>query len=223
MLNIILESGHYALYDSKNGSPLTVALQNNCFDSIHIIMNGDFKFDVQMTDAQGQSFVGYLIKKMLENPEQSGLEFDKLDDFSNNLFKTLDLDMHKKQFANIGTVKKQISAWQLVFKSLRHHRTIRLANRRILEYAFRKGDFTLDADEKNTLFKSSVKAVLSFGRDARSSWSQLSILCKSCGVNIFETKDSLGKGVEHRLIKNWPIKIKRSNELEAYFKPFATE
>ena len=86
MLNIILQSGHYALYDSKNGSPLTVALENNCFESIDIIMNGDFQFDVQMTDAQGQSFVGYLIKKMLENPEQSGLEFDKLANFSQSLF-----------------------------------------------------------------------------------------------------------------------------------------
>jgi len=51
MLHIILESGHFAYSDSKNGSPLTQALQNNCFDSINIIMNGDYNFDVQMTDS----------------------------------------------------------------------------------------------------------------------------------------------------------------------------
>lgn len=53
MLHIILESGHYALHDSKHGSPLTVALHHNCFESIHIINSGDFNFDYQMLDSQG--------------------------------------------------------------------------------------------------------------------------------------------------------------------------
>ena len=64
MLYIILDSGHYALVDAKHGSPLTVALQDNCFDSIHIINSGEYKFDYQMCDTTGQSFVGYLVKKL---------------------------------------------------------------------------------------------------------------------------------------------------------------
>lgn len=189
MLHIILESGHFAYSDSKNGSPLTQALQNNCFDSINIIMNGDYNFDVQMTDSQGQSFVGYLFKKLLDNPDQKGLEFDKLNDFTVNMMNTLELDMHKKQFANVGAVKKQISAWQLIFKSLRHHRTIRLANRHLIVYVMqKKKDYSLNDEEKNTLFKSSVKTILSFGRDSQSAWQQLSIFCgaNACNVDIFE-------------------------------------
>jgi hypothetical protein len=50
MLHIILESGNYAFFDAKNGSPLTVALENNCFDSINIILKPEYKFDVQMPD-----------------------------------------------------------------------------------------------------------------------------------------------------------------------------
>lgn len=45
MLQIILESRNYALFDTKHGSPLTVALQNNCFESINIINSGDYDFD----------------------------------------------------------------------------------------------------------------------------------------------------------------------------------
>jgi hypothetical protein len=37
LFHLILSSKNYALYDSKNGSPLTVALQHGCFESIKII------------------------------------------------------------------------------------------------------------------------------------------------------------------------------------------
>ena len=46
MMVIILESGNYNIFDSKYGSPLTVALQDNCFESIHIMTNGNYNFDV---------------------------------------------------------------------------------------------------------------------------------------------------------------------------------
>ena len=65
--------------------------------------------------------------------------------------------------------------------------------------------------------------MLSWGGDSRESWQLLALFCRACKVDIFETKDSLGKGVEHRLIKNWPIKIKRAHELEFIFRPFVTE
>lgn len=71
------------MYDSKNGSPLTVALQHNCFEAIQIINSGDYKFDYQMRDALGQSFLGYLIQKLQDLPEERGLEFDKLATFTN--------------------------------------------------------------------------------------------------------------------------------------------
>lgn len=66
MLKKILNSGHYALFDVRHGSPLTVALQHNCFESIDIMMNGDNanQFDFQMLDNQGQSFLGYLTRKL---------------------------------------------------------------------------------------------------------------------------------------------------------------
>ena len=95
MLLIILENGHYALYDSKHGSPLTVALQNNCFESIHIINSGNFNFDYQMQDSQGQSFIGYLIRKMQDITDEQGEEFEKLADFSKGVFDGIKLDMHK--------------------------------------------------------------------------------------------------------------------------------
>ena len=48
MLKIILSSGNFALYDSLNGSPLNVALEYNCFESLQIMKNGDLNFDLQM-------------------------------------------------------------------------------------------------------------------------------------------------------------------------------
>lgn len=48
---------------------------------------------------------------MLDDPDQKGLEFDKLNNFTTIMFETIKVDMHKKQFSNIGAVKKQISAW----------------------------------------------------------------------------------------------------------------
>ena len=89
----------------------------------------------------------------------------------------------------------------------------------------KKRDYTLNDAEKNTLFKSSVKSILSFGRDSQRAWQQLSIFCgaNACNVNIFEFKDALHHGVEYRLAKGWPIKIKRERELTSWFKPFASE
>ena len=82
MLKIILESRHYALIDAKNGSALTVALQHNSFESIDIINSGDYDFDYQMQDANGQSFLGDLAKKMLDSKDEDSLEFEKLYNFS---------------------------------------------------------------------------------------------------------------------------------------------
>lgn len=95
MLNIILESGHYAIFDAKHGSPLTVGLMHNCFESINVIINGDYKFDYQTQDAHGLSFVGYLCKRMQDIPDEKGEEFEKLANFSRDIFANIDLDMHK--------------------------------------------------------------------------------------------------------------------------------
>jgi len=56
-----------------------------------------------------------------------------------------------------------------------------------------KQNFDINDEEKNTLFKSTIKCILSYGRDAHSVWSQLSKFCSvnACNVNIFEMKDSL--------------------------------
>lgn len=45
MLTIILESGHYSIQPKNHESPLNVALQDNCFESLIQINNGDYKFD----------------------------------------------------------------------------------------------------------------------------------------------------------------------------------
>jgi len=64
MLHIILDSGHYALQDPKHESPLLVALQHNCFESINIFDSGDYEFDYQMQDSEGLSFIGHIMKQL---------------------------------------------------------------------------------------------------------------------------------------------------------------
>lgn len=42
------------------------------------------------------SFLGYLVQKIHELPEERGLEFDKLSDFTKIVFDDIKLDMHKE-------------------------------------------------------------------------------------------------------------------------------
>lgn len=45
MLHIILDSGHYDMCCHRHGSPLTVAIDFNCFECIEIMSNDIYKFD----------------------------------------------------------------------------------------------------------------------------------------------------------------------------------
>jgi hypothetical protein len=96
MLHIILDSGNYALIDQKHGSPLKCALDDNCFECINIMSSDKYKFDYQMVDAQGISFIGYLIQKMMDTTDEQSEEFRKLDELCKEVFGKIDLDMHKE-------------------------------------------------------------------------------------------------------------------------------
>lgn len=61
MLHIILDSGDYDVCSKRHGSPLTVALDSNCFDCIEIMSKDEYKFDYQEIDGNGISFIGYLV------------------------------------------------------------------------------------------------------------------------------------------------------------------
>lgn len=150
---------------------------------------------------------------MLELPNEEGVEFDKLREFSQPIFENITLDMHKAQFANIGTVKKQISAWQLVFKSMRHHRMIKWVTMQILKIGILKQrDFNLTDGERQTLFKNSMKLIMGWTHkdgNVKNSWKQMAYLCKLFKVNIFEMRDKLGKGIAYRLVKAWPTQFEK--------------
>jgi len=63
-------------------------------------------------------------------------EHEELKKFADSVFET-DLDLHKEQVQNTGTIKKQISAFQFVFKSLRGQRKESYLVTKILDIAQR--------------------------------------------------------------------------------------
>ena len=64
MLSKILDSGNLSLNDEVNDSPLNVALDYNCVDSIKMMIESDNEFNFQQKDKKGISFLGYLVKKL---------------------------------------------------------------------------------------------------------------------------------------------------------------
>jgi hypothetical protein len=70
MLLIILESGNFAYFDSQNRTPLSVALDHVCIESLNIMCQEEYKFDFQQQDSTGISFIGLLIKKLQEIPDE---------------------------------------------------------------------------------------------------------------------------------------------------------
>lgn len=211
MLKIILKSGHYAIQPLSHESPLTVALQDSCFESLNEINSGEYNFDYQAKDSRGLSFIGQLIFKMQNLPDQRGFEFDKLNNFAETVFQDLNLDMHAKQFVNTGTIKKQINAWQLIFKNLRHHRVLKQATKILIDVAERQGDYTIDEEQKQTLFKNTIKLLMAHGNDCAGAWSQLGKLVALCKIDVFQLKDKNGKGLVHKLVKSWPLQIEHSS------------
>lgn len=113
------------------------------------------------------------------------MEFEKLSNFTEFVFKDIDLNMHKKQFVNTGTMKKQVSAWQLIFKNLRHHRTIRFATQTLIDVGARKNDYKLEEWEKLTLFKNTVKLLMAHGGDCAYAWKKLGEFVKLCDIDVF--------------------------------------
>lgn len=159
-MTIILDSGNFAVVDQRFGSPLTVALQDKCYQSIDIITSGDYKFDFQMQDNDGISFVGYLTKYLMDAPDENGDEFEKLHSFSVTVFGKITIDLHKVQFANYGAKKKIITCWQLVFKVLRRHRIARKGTKALFSNITKQKDWNkseFDDNVKHTLFKNTIK------------------------------------------------------------------
>ena len=223
MLRIQLDCGHYALYDVEHDGPLTVALHNNCFESLFIINNGDYNFDYQYQNNKGLSFIGQIIKQLQDMAEESGDQFDKLCKFADTIFGNITLDMHKEQFANTGTIEKKISAWQLIFKNLRHHRKIKYATQSLINIAKAQGNYELNEVEQQTLFKSAMKLLMAHGNDAVKAWKQLGEFCTLCNVNVFESKDKRGKGLEHRLARQWPTQIDSSHQFKGIIEAIETK
>lgn len=75
MLKIIIESGHYEVNDKVNGSPLSVALQNYCFESIQILNSSKSEFDYQMQDQAGISMLGHMVTKF-EKAEKDSKHYE---------------------------------------------------------------------------------------------------------------------------------------------------
>lgn len=96
MLQIILDSGHYAMQDPQFESPLFVALQHNCFASLRIFDKGGYDFDYQMIDQHGHSFIGFVMKQLDDMPDENSSEYKKLSDFLKDILSKTDLDMHKE-------------------------------------------------------------------------------------------------------------------------------
>ena len=61
MLSIILESGKFSIQGQTHESPLAVAVQDNCFESLTLMINGEYKIDYQQTDSRGLSLIGQVM------------------------------------------------------------------------------------------------------------------------------------------------------------------
>lgn len=127
------------------------------------------------------------------------------------MFANSELDLHKEQFNNIGTTKKQISAFQLIFKSLRHQRSVKYVCKSLIGIAERKNDYALTAKEKNTLFKNAAKLIRAYKQDCEPAIAQIGELSRLCNVNLYEFKDKRGKGLNDRLFDLWSQDIKKAS------------
>jgi hypothetical protein len=76
------------------------------------------------------------------------MQFDLLVEFSKKIISNINLDMHKLQFVNTGPIKKPVSAWQLIFKNLRHQRKISYATQCLLDVAKSQGTYEINESEK---------------------------------------------------------------------------
>jgi len=74
MMYIILENKLFSAHDAIHGSPLTVALRHDCYESIRIMNSGDYNFDYQTLDARGISFYGHLVMKLQEVQSTDGFD-----------------------------------------------------------------------------------------------------------------------------------------------------
>ena len=133
--------------------------------------------------------------------------------------------MHKRQFMNVGNVKKSISGWKLIFKSLRHHRAIRMGTKSLINVANKQSNFDLQDQEKITLFNSTCKLLITYTdeRQTTEAWNLMCDYCKKCGISFFEMKDKRGQGIEYRLAKNWPIQIKADHKLNNLLNKLRTQ
>lgn len=74
----------------------------------------------------------------------------------------ININMNNRQFENVGVLKKPISGWQMIFKSLRHHRKIRFGIHRLIEQVESEDKYELEDFEKNTLYKSVAKLLSTY-------------------------------------------------------------
>lgn len=187
------------------------------------MINGDYDIDYQQVDNKGISFIGQVILKLQSLHDDSGTEFDNLSGFADNLFSNLDLDLHKEQFENTGTAIKSVSAWQIVFKNLRHHRLIRHATQLLINVIEAKGNYEIKQNEKLTLFKNSIKLLMAHGQDAANAWSKLGEFCKKCEVDVYTFRDKNNRGLTHKMVRSWPLHITESSTLKRILKTIETD
>jgi hypothetical protein len=176
-----------------------------------------------MQDESGLSFLGYLFERLqYESFEGKDDEYEKLTDFTSYLLDDMTIDMHKEQFVNTGTLKKKISAWQLIFKNIRHHREQRWFTEMLMYKGQEQDNYELTEKEKNTLFKNACKLLIAHSNDIHQVWLKKCDYLMKCDVNIFEMKDKNGEGIEHKLTKAWPTQISRSRYFQAILKSALT-
>jgi hypothetical protein len=85
--------------------------------------------------------------------------------------------MHKEQFANTGAIKKSVSAFKLIFKNVKKHRSVKAQTKILLDIAAKRdGELQLNDDEKLTLYRNSVKFVLSYDPKKAEEGQALSVL-----------------------------------------------
>lgn len=88
-----------------------------------------------------------------------------------------------------------------------------------MKTAIKQDNFELNDKEKITLFKSANKLLVAHSNDIHQTWLQMCNFLQKCQVNLFEMKDQRGEGIEHRLIKAWPIPFDRSSRVNKILAP----
>ena len=112
--------------------------------------------------------------------------------------------MHKSQFANTGAIKKSVSAYKLIFKNMKKHRVIKASTNILIDIIEKEGKYDLNDEERLTLYKNTVKFILTYDTKKSEEGETLKVfskLCKKCNVNIFEAKDKRNEGLEFRFVK----------------------